>query len=292
MKLAHCGHEGFIGSHLYAALCKMGRKPDTLAGHVRDDFTAHCLVEGCDVLYITGGVTGGAGLLKANPRALVHPNLKLHSLLFEACADVGCRKIICMGSTTGYPETTYPLREEDFHTDDVPACYFNPGHTRRFIERLAAMYPELEVTFLRTTNVIGPADNFDPETSHVTAATIRKVAEKQSPIVVWGDGSEQRDIIHVDDMTRALIAALDAPPGAYNIGRGSMASVNEILGLLCLAAKHEAEIRYDATKLTLLKYRAFDVSKAREVLKWRAEISLEDALARTLAWYLEHAEDE
>lgn len=284
MTIAIAGHRGYIGGALYDAL---PYHPYVDHFRIDDEREAAELVRHSDTLYICAGVTGGAGLLKKDPRALVGPNVRLHQLLFDACVETGCRKVICMGSTTGYPEADAPLREDDYQRGEVPACYFNPGTARRFIESMAAMYPELDVTFLRATNVYGTTrDNYDPESSHVIAATIRKVAERQDPLTVWGDGHDRRDAIHIEDMVRALILAKDAPPGAYNIGFGSTMSVREMLGVLLMEAGYEPEVIFDAAKPSLLRSREVDITKARDVLKWEPTISMVDGLRRTLREYV------
>jgi GDP-L-fucose synthase len=242
-----------------------------------------------DLVYLCAGVTGGSGLIGKDPLSLVTPNLLIHANVFQAAREAGVKKVVCLSSTTGYPDTDLPMQEDDYFTGEIHPAYFNPGHTRRFIERLGAMYPELQIVFLRPSVVYGPGDDFDPETSHVIPALVRKVAERQNPITVWGDGSNWRDGVYIDDMVRAMILAGDAPAGAYNIASGEGMTVTQMLVHLQAASGHHPQIEYDETKPSMLKKRVLNIEKAKRVMGWEPGVRMQDGLARTLDWYRANA---
>jgi GDP-L-fucose synthase len=101
--------------------------------------------------------------------------------MFAACKAAGVKKVICLSSSTGYPDTEEEMREDDYFTGELHGAYFNPGHTRRFIERLGAMYAsDFDTVFLRPSVVYGPGDDYNVVTSHVIPALVRKVAERQN----------------------------------------------------------------------------------------------------------------
>lgn len=291
-RIAVCGGYGFIGAALVrklsedpanAIMWSMSRE------HCDLRLPMHCeqFVRRADVVYMCAGVTGGSGLIASDPLSLVTPNVLMHLNLFEACKRAGVKKVICLSSTTGYPDTDLPMSEEDYFAGEPHPAYFNPGHARRFIERLGLMYP-LNIVFLRPSVVYGPGDNFDPETSHVIPALVRKVAERQNPITIWGDGSNWRDAVYIDDVVRALVLASEAPAGAYNIASGEGMIVQEILAtLIAVYPKFGSypEIKYDRSRPSMLKKRVLNIEKAKRVMGWEPTVRMQDGLRRTLDWY-------
>jgi len=288
VKITVCGAGGFIGGALYRKLYVDGADV-TATDHKQFDLTqkddCKFAVAGSDLVYICAGVTGGSGLIASDPLSLVTPNLLIHINLFEACKKAGVKKVIALSSTTGYPDTDLPMVEADYFIGDPHPAYFNPGHTRRFIERLGAMYPELNITFLRPSVVYGPGDDFDPATSHVIPALVRKVAERQDPITIWGDGSNWRDAVYIDDVVRALVLAQSAPSGAYNIATGEGMTVLEMLSTLEAHVNHYPGLKLDSSRPSMLKKRALVIDKARSVLNWEPSVRMRDGLCKTLDWY-------
>ena len=141
---------------------------------------------------------------------------------------------------------------------------------------------------LRPTNIYGPNDDFEFGTSHVLPALIRKCVERWQPIEVWGDGSEVRDLIYVDDMVDAIILAaekLDAY-ATLNIGLGKGYSVKELLNVILEEDGYrDAEIRFDPSKPTMIPLRLVDTSKAAATIGFRAAVDLREGVRRTLEWY-------
>lgn len=288
MKISVCGSGGFIGGALYRKLQENGADIESI-DHTKFDLTdrddCNFAVAGSDLVYICAGVTGGSGLIASDPLSLVTPNLLIHINLFAACKKAGVKKVVALSSTTGYPDTDLPMAEADYFLGDPHPSYFNPGHTRRFIERLGAMYPELNITFLRPSVVYGPGDDYDPATSHVIPALVRKVAERQNPITVWGDGSNWRDAVYIDDVVRALVLSQNAPSGAYNIATGEGMTVLEMLSTLEAHVDHYPGLKLDSSKPSMLKKRALVIDKARAVLNWEPSVRMRDGLCKTLDWY-------
>lgn len=286
------GADGFIGGALFARLFR-DQGQDVLRwthamGDLRQPLVCAEAVRNIDIIYHFAAVTAGAGVVVADPMALVTSNLVMFATLIDAAHKADVKKFIFPSSTTGYPDSPEPMREEDYFTGTPFKGYYPIGMTKRYLEQLAAMYP-MDTVALRATNVYGPGDNFDPTRSHVIPATIRKVAERHDPLVVWGDGYDERDAIHIDDMVEACVRAM-ALSGheAINLGLGHGYSVRDMLAILCGHIGFSPCVTYDLSKPSLLKKRAVDITKAKMLLSWQATISMETGLPATLDWYRDH----
>lgn len=300
-----CGGAGFIGEAIKHALVAQGQHEVTATLHTADpeQYDVTVRYPECDLtsrvgwrqametaqpdtIFMCAGVTGGSGKFALDPLSFVHDNLVMHALMFKAAAEHGVKRIVALSSTTGYPHSPFAMRETEYHTGALYPAYFNPGHTRRFIERLSEMYADkIETVWMRVSNCYGPGDNFDPVTSHVIAATVRKVAERQDPIIIWGDGTNVRDAVYIDDVVTAALLCETAPPGAYNFAEGYGMSVTAIAHQLAAHAMYEPHLEYDLTRPAQIPTRLLDTTKARTVLGWQPTVMMRDGLRKTLDWY-------
>lgn len=285
------GARGFIGSAVVAALRDKGVEPRAIecsSKGIQLDADAQWLpevVRDAHTVYLCAGRTGGVGRMARDPLSFVLPNVRIHMNVFDACAKNGVRRIVCGQSITGYPSTPLPVHEDEYHTGDLHPAYFVPGTTWRFVDSLAEMFDQLEIVFVRPSNVYGPRNDFDPQTSHVIEATIRKVYERQDPFVVWGTGEDKRDPTYIDDLADAMTLCEDCPVGAYNIGTGASVSVAEMVQILCDHAGFKPRIQFDPTKPTAIPTRYLDISKAKNVLGWTPKVDIREGLARTYDWF-------
>jgi len=141
---------------------------------------------------------------------------------------------------------------------------------------------------LRPTNIYGPLDDFEPATSHVAPALLRKVVERQAPLEVWGTGDDIRDLIYVDDMVEAIVRSLETLESytTLNIGLGKTYSVKEILSLLMELDGHsDAQLTFNSSKPSMIPIRLIDPSKAEALIGFKAKVDLREGLKRTLEWY-------
>ena len=282
------GAHGLIGSHVCAALPTAVKAPRSDQCDLRDASEARYAISGHDVVINCAGTTAGSGGAGEGGRNLVADNVHINMSVFDACAQAGVKKLICLSSTTGYPQRSL-LSEDQYFEGDVHPAYSAVGESKRFIERLAAMYPEVETVFLRCSGTYGPGADFNAQTSHVIEATVAKVARGDNPLTIWGDGEDERDAVHIDDLVRAIVLAIDAPAGAYNIASGESMSINEIVAHLCKGAGYRPRIEHDLSKPAMIRTRNLDISKARNVLRWSPAITMRDGLAATYRWYVREA---
>lgn len=272
------GSAGFIGRAVFKRLDAFGMT------RMNGDLEKGCILPKADVVYLCAGRTGGVGRMKSDPMSFIYPNIRIHMNVFKACAEAKVKRVVCVGSTTGYPNTPWPVKEEEYLEGDLHPAYFVPGNVHRFIKQLAMMMP-FETVFFRPSNVYGPGNSFDPQNSHVIEATVRKVSERQDPFVIWGTGNEVRDAIYIDDLADAITQHGETcEPGDYNVGSGEEMSVNQIVEVLLEHAEFNPTIEHDLTKPTAISARRVDCTKLRS-LGWEPKVSMREGLRKTHDWY-------
>lgn len=303
------GAMGLVGSHLIEALAKQKANITAVwhktfcedylssgANYVQANLmkAEDCkrLCEGQDFVFLCSANTSGAATMAKTPLVQVTPNIIMNAQMLEAAYFAKVKKFMWLSSTTGYPdkagEATY---EEDMFVGDPHDKYFAVGWMKRYTEVLCRLYSEkmgMPCIVLRPTNITGGRDKFDPERSHVLPALIRKVAERQKPVEVWGDGSEVRDFLYVTDMVDAMLLAMEKVDGydPINIGMGKTYSVNEILQMILEIDDYkDAEIVYNKAAPTMILKRIVSIEKAKKVLDWEPKVGIEDLIRNTLNWY-------
>ena len=190
-----------------------------------------------DYVFHCAAATSGAADIVATPLIHVTPNVVLNARMLEAAYLAGIKRFIFFSSAAAYPPRgAHPMHEDEMFDGDPAEVYYPAGWMKRYAEILCRMYAEklrpfMSTLIIRPSNVFGPGDKFDWQRSHVTAALIRRVVERQQPITIWGTGEEVRDIIYVDDFVAGVLAAFatEATFLAVNIGSGRGYPVKEIL---------------------------------------------------------------
>lgn len=301
------GGAGFVGTHFVQALLEaqavvrvpMHRRPlivdDPRIEIVQADLTriedCRRVCEGMDHVVHAAGAVAAAGITATNPMSAIAVNLILTTQMLQAAWDTGVKRFLVFGSSTGYPVTTHPVREEEMWDGPTHASYFGYGWMRRYLERIsefAASKTDIGIALVRPTAVYGRHDNFDPATSHVIPALIRRAVARESPFVVWGTGNEVRDFLHITDLVRGSLLLLEkhATCDPVNIGYGGTVTIAEVLAAILRAAGHEgADVRFDASKPTAIPVRMVNTEKASRLLGFEPKVSLENGLADTVEWY-------
>ena len=214
------------------------------------------ITKGVDYAILAAAVSFGASFIQNNPLGLVNDNIVMNVNLLDACYKNGVKKVIYFGSTTGYP-------------DDAVTMY--------------------EDNMFRLSNVYGPYDKFDLETSHVLPAMVRKFCEERFPLEVWGDGSDSRDLIYVEDAVDAVIKSLSCTGfNAYNIGAGVNYTVNDIINMLSNILEVKPEIKYLTNKPRMIQERYISVEKATKELGFTHTVDLNTGLKKTCEWFMQN----
>jgi GDP-L-fucose synthase len=294
------GGGGFLGSHLVERLAGDGH--DVFVARRRDyDLTRFDDVERLfadaapDVVFHLAAEVGGIGANRANPGRYWYANLMMGAHVVEASRVAGLDKLVLVGTVCAYPKLTpVPFSEDELwngYPEETNAPY---GVAKKSVLVGAQAYREqygLDAIFLLPTNLYGPRDNFDLETSHVIPALIRKMTESPEEVVLWGDGTPTREYLYVDDCVDGLVLAAERYDGAepVNLGTGVETSIRETAELVAEAVGFDGRIVWDTSMPNGQPRRSLDASRARELFGFEARTPLREGIARTVAWYREHA---
>ncbi len=306
-KVLVTGGTGFVGLHFAQELLRLGaqvRVPlherelilkDNRIETIPADLTrledCRRVAKGVQYVFHAAGAVSAAGVTASNPMAAITSNLILTSQMLQAAWMEGVERFQVFGSSTGYPAADHAIKEEEMWAGPTYPAYFGYGWMRRYLERISefvASKSPMKIALVRPTAVYGRWDNFDPMTSHVIPALIRRAVEKQDPYVVWGNGREVRDFLHITDLVSGCLLMLEnhAECDPVNLGYGRVVTVKEIVKIILQAAGHEsAEVVFDTTKPSTIPFRMVDTAKAKALFGFEAKVSLEDGLADTVAWY-------
>lgn len=255
-------------------------------------------VEGMDYVFLLAASTSGAAVIASTPLVHVTPNIVMNARLLEAAYFAKVKKFIWLSSNAAYPPSgNRPVKEGEMFDGDPYETYFGVAWMKRYTEILCRMYSEklkdpMSTIVLRPSNIYGPYDDYEFETSHVMAALIRRVVERHDPFEVWGTGDDVRDWIYIDDFIDAMMLAAEKVDGynPLNVGLGEGHTIKEALQLMLeVDGFTDANVVYNATKPSMIPIRLIDTSSAEQVLGFKARTGLRDGIARTLAWYREHA---
>jgi GDP-L-fucose synthase len=294
------GGGGFVGSHLVERLEEDGhdvfvaRRAEYDLTHEREAVRLFDDSEPELVFHLAAEV-GGIGANRANPGRYWYANLQMGVNVLEQSRLHEVRKLVIAGTVCGYPKfAPVPFRESQFwdgFPEETNAPY---GIAKKTILVGAQGYREqygLNSIFLLPTNLYGPRDNFDLETSHVIPALIRKMIESPEEIVLWGDGSPTREYLFVDDCVEGFLLAAERydAPEPVNLGTGVETSIRRTAELVAEVVGFEGHIGWDTSMPNGQPRRSLDASRAKELFGFEARTPLREGLEKTVAWYREQA---
>jgi GDP-L-fucose synthase len=295
------GGAGFLGRHVVERLRAMG----CTSIHVPRSATCD-LVKAEDVarlyrelkpqlVFHLAARVGGIGANQKNPGAYFHDNMLMGVNVLEQARHFGVEKVVMVGTICAYPKfAPIPFREEDLwngYPEETNAPY---GIAKKALVVMADAYRRqygLHSICLLPVNLYGPHDNFDLETSHVIPAMIRKFLEARrrgdAEVVLWGDGTPTREFLYVDDCAEGLLLAAERydESDPVNLGAGFEISMRELAERIASITGFRGALRWDSSRPNGQPRRMLDTRRARERFGFVAKTSLEEGLARTVAWY-------
>ncbi len=248
-----------------------------------------------DLIIHLAAVVGGIGANRENPGRFFYDNAIMGIQLMEEARLSGVSKFVGIGTVCSYPKfTPVPFREEDIwngYPEETNAPY---GLAKKMLLVQAQAYRDqygYDAIHLVPVNLYGPGDNFDPGSSHVIPALIKKCIDARdrgdAAIEVWGTGTASREFLYVDDAAEAIVLATELYDGRdpVNLGVGSEITIRDLVGLIVRLTGFPGEVRWDSSKPDGQPRRALDTSRAREGFGFVAKTSFEDGLRATIDWY-------
>jgi GDP-L-fucose synthase len=296
MRTLVTGGRGFLGSHLVERLERDGHDVVVASSDEYDltamDDAAQMFEEARpDLVFHLAAEVGGIGANRANPGRYWYANLMMGTHVLEQARIHETPKLVIVGTVCAYPKfAPIPFREEDLwagYPEETNAPY---GVAKKTILVGAQSYREqygLNSIFLLPTNLYGPRDNFDLETSHVIPALIRKMVESEEEVVLWADGSPTREFLYVEDCVEGLILAAERydGPDPVNLGAGKEISIRDLAELVADVAGYRGSIVWDTSKPGGQPRRSVDATRARELFGFEAQTPLREGIERTVTWY-------
>ena len=303
-KILVTGGAGFLGKQVIAQLLKAGAQAENISVPRSKNCDLRLLeqcesaVKGQDLVIHLAAHVGGIGLNRAKPAELFYDNLMMGTQLIHAAYQAGVKKFVCAGTICAYPKfTPVPFKEEDLwngYPEETNAPY---GVAKKALLVQLQAYRQqygFDGIFLLPVNLYGPEDNFNPASSHVIPALIRKVYEakqqglKQLP--VWGDGSPTREFLFSEDAARGIVMGAqfydDGEP--VNLGTNHEISIRDLVELICRLMAFEGELVWETDQPNGQPRRCLDTTRAKAAFGFTAQVSLEEGLRRTIEWYGQH----
>ena len=314
MKIYLAGHRGMVGGAILRQLRARGETQVVTRTHAELDLTDQAALreffqtERPDVVILAAAKVGGIHANNTYPADFIYENLMIECNVIHQAFAAGVGRLLQLGSSCIYPRAVpQPMAEAALLTGVL-----EPTNEPYAIAKIAGIklcesynrQHGVDYRSVMPTNLYGPGDNFHPENSHVLPALIRRFREAtqqgREEVVIWGSGTPRREFLHVDDMAEASLFVLDLPKAKYeantqamlshiNVGSGTDISIFDLAQLVARITGFDGRISPDPSKPDGTHCKLMDVSRLAN-MGWRASISLEDGIAETYRWFLDHTD--
>jgi GDP-L-fucose synthase len=294
------GGAGFLGSFVVEKLAAQGAAnlvvPRSRNCNLIDPYQTLRLFKQVkpDLVIHLAASVGGIGANQLNPGRFFYENMAMGMNVIEASRQTEAAKVVFVGTTCSYPKiTSTPFLEESLwggYPEETNAPY---GVAKRALFVMADGYRRqygLNVICLIPANLYGPRDNFDPKSSHVIPALVRKFVEARrsgGPVSIWGTGLASREFLYVEDAAEGILLAAERfdKPDPVNLGSGAEVMIRDLVGQIQVLTGYSGEILWDQTKPDGQPRRCLDTGRANREFGFLAKTDLREGLRRTLAWY-------
>lgn len=302
MKVLVTGGNGFLGRSLVKALKDVGTYETFSPRSIDFDLVNQQKTKDLfdyfkpNIVIHLAAVVGGIGANKENPGSFFYKNCMMGLNVIENCRIYNVDKIVQIGTVCSYPKfTPVPFSENslwDGYPEETNAPY---GIAKKALYTMVKAYADqylLNGSVLVPCNLYGPYDNFDPKSSHVIPALIKKFVEaktnNEKTVTCWGTGNATREFLYVDDASRGIVSSLHkhTGPEPINLGGGSEISIKDLAEKIGSIVGYNGNIEWDATKPDGQPRRFLDISRAKEILSWEPLVDFDNGLENTIDWYL------
>lgn len=249
-----------------------------------------------DIVIHLAARVGGIGANRENPGRFFYENLMMGVQMMDLGRQAGVEKFVAMGTICAYPKfTPVPFKEEDLwngYPEETNAPY---GLAKKMLLVQAQAYRQqygFNAIYLLPVNIYGPGDNFDPQSSHVIPALIKKCVDatenNEREVTVWGTGKPTREFLYVDDAAEGILLASERydKPDPVNLGAGFEISIKDLVGLIVKLTGFKGRILWNSGMPDGQPRRMLDISRAEEEFGFKAKTNFEEGLKRTIDWYL------
>jgi len=303
-KILLTGGAGFLGSYVVKELEKRGADLTNISIPRSRDVDLrvweNCVkaVKGIDIVIHLAAKVGGIGYNQQYPGSLFYDNAMMSIQMMEAArlAEVG--KFVAVGTICAYPKfTPVPFKEDNVwngYPEETNAPY---GLAKKMLLVQSQAYRQqygFNAIYLLQVNLYGPGDNFNPESSHVVPALIKKftdaIRDGRHSVEVWGTGTASREFLYVEDAARGIVLAAERydKPDPVNLGSGMEITIRDLVDLIVDITGYKGEIVWDTSKPDGQPKRCLDVSRAKQEFGFEAKMGFAEGLKRTIEWYREH----
>ena len=305
-KILVTGGAGFLGSFVVEKLLVLGVPKKNIFIPRSKDLDLRKL-ENCiravrnqDIVIHLAGNVGGIGYNRENPGVLFYDNLIMGVQLMEAARQAEVEKFVAIGTVCSYPKfTPVPFRETNLwngYPEETNAPY---GLAKKMLLVQSQSYRQqydFNAIYLLPVNLYGPRDNFDPKTSHVIPALIKKIVDSKKTgkkyIDVWGTGKASREFLYVEDCAEGIVLATEKynKPDPVNLGANREIKIKDLVKIICKLINFKGEVRWDKTKPDGQPKRMTDATLAKKEFGFGSKTSIEEGLKETINWYLDTIE--
>jgi len=304
MKVMVTGGHGFLGKFVCAKLDETGYNVinpshKELELMNTEEVERYLILHFPDAVVHLAAVCGGIGANRKHPAEFFYKNLIMDTQLMHTAWQCGVKKFVALGTVCSYPvNTPVPFKEEDIwngYPEPTNAPY---GLAKKMMMVQAQAYRVqygFNAIFVIPTNLYGPGDNFDPESSHVIPAIIRKIQDAmgkgETKVSLWGTGGATRDFLYVDDAAEGICLALEEYNGLepINLGSGKEISILDLVEKICQLMGYKGELVFDRTTPDGQPRRCLNIERAWTCLGWEPKVGLEDGLRDTIEYWRHRA---
>jgi GDP-L-fucose synthase len=295
------GGGGFLGSFVVERLIERGAKPENIriprSRHTDLRVWENCakVVDQIDIVIHLAARVGGIGFNRENPGTLFYDNIMMGVQLMESARRAGVKKFVAVGTVCAYPKfTSVPFKEENLwngYPEETTAPY---GLAKKMLLVQSQAYRQqygMNSIFLLPVNLYGPRDNFNPESSHVMIALIKKcfdaIKNNEREVEVWGSGKATREFLYVEDAAEGIVLATELynKSDPVNLGGGIETSISDLVKLIAKHTGFGGQIIWNPGKPDGQPRRMLDTSRAQREFFFKAKTTLEEGLVKTIAWY-------
>ena len=307
-KILITGVTGFIGRNLAEILCSHKgykvfgtyhksapfKNPNItfIQADLRNESDAHHAAKGMDIIIHAAAVTSGSKDIVERPHIHIADTVAINNQILKATFDNQVKHFFFLSCTVMYKPSQQAIKESDFKaSDEIVDKYFGGAWLKIFFEKICQFYSKkssTKFTVMRHSNCYGPFDKYNSEKSHVFAATITKVMQAKSKVTVWGNGTEKRDFLYIEDLADFILKALELQKAKYelfNIGYGKGTSIKELTEQVIHFSGKKLAIEFDTTKPTIPVDIYLDCSKAQKEFNWSPRTTLKQGIVKSIEFY-------